>query len=123
MYRPRPGKRRDQGAHHRKPNRYVEGLLSAITVVFWASASIFLGLTILYGVTKDVGTLSTRATGISLLLVAVSSGAITWKESRDNPLDDAERGEWTNRMLFYGLVCVFSFIIACLYLPALYFAR
>jgi hypothetical protein len=25
-------------------------------------------------------------------------------------------------MLFYGLVCVISFIVACLYLPALYCA-
>ena len=25
-------------------------------------------------------------------------------------------------MLFYGLACVIGFIIACLYLPALYFA-
>jgi hypothetical protein len=62
------------------------------------------------------------ATGISLLLVAVSSGILTWMESRNNPLNEAERGEWTNKMLFYGLACVFSVIVVCLYLPALYFA-
>ena len=47
---------------------------------------------------------------------------MTWVELRNNPLDDTERGEWTNKMLFYSLVCVISFIVACLYLPALYFA-
>jgi hypothetical protein len=47
---------------------------------------------------------------------------MTWVELRNNPLDDTERGEWTNKMLFYGLVCVISFIVACLYLPALYCA-
>jgi hypothetical protein len=57
-----------------------------------------------------------------LSLVAVSSGTITWIELRNNPLDDTERGEWTNKMLFYGIAYVFSFIVACLYLPALYFA-
>jgi hypothetical protein len=48
--------------------------------------------------------------------------AITLIELRNNPLDDTERREWTNKMLYYGLACVFGFIIACLYLPALYFA-
>jgi hypothetical protein len=73
-------------------------------------------------ITGGVGTASSLATGISLSLVAVSSGAITWAEFRKNPADDAERGEWTNKALFYGLVCVISFFVAFLYLPALYFA-
>jgi len=122
MYHPRPGRRRDQNVRRRKRNRFLDAVLPALTVVFWASALIFVGLMVLYAVTKSVGTASTWATGISLLLVAISSGAITWIELRNNPLDDTERGEWTNKMLFYGLVCVISFIVACLYLPALYFA-
>jgi hypothetical protein len=76
----------------------------------------------MYAVTKSVGTASSWPTGISLLLVTVPSGAITWIELRNNPLEDTERGEWTNKMLFYGLVCVIAFIVACLYLPSLYFA-
>lgn len=122
MYHPRPGSRRDQNVRRRKRNRFLDAVLPALTVVFWASALIFVGLMVLYAVTKSVGTASTWATGISLLLVAISSGAITRIELRNNPLDDTERGEWTNKMLFYGLACVFSFIVACLYLPALYFA-
>ena len=69
------------------------------------------------GVRGDLG-----ATGISLSLVAVTSGAITWVELRNNPLDDTESGEWTNKMLFYGFVCAISFFVALLYSPALYSA-
>jgi hypothetical protein len=122
MYQPRQGRRQDQHVRRRERNRFLDAVLPAITVVFWASALAFVGLMVLYAVTKSVGTASTWAAGISLSLVAVSSGVITWIELRNNPLDDTERGEWTNKMLFYGIVCVFSFIVACLYLPALYFA-
>ena len=122
MYRPRQDERRDQEVPRRQPNRYLAAVLPALTVVFWASALIFVGLMMLYAATKNVGTTSSWAAGISLSLVAVSSGAITGIELRNNPLDDTERGEWTNKMLFYGIACVFSFIVACLYLPALYFA-
>ena len=93
-----------------------------MAVVFWASALTFVDLMVLYAVTRNVGTVSSWATGISLSVVSVSSGAITWIESRENPLDDTERGEWTNKLLIYGLACVCSFIVACLYLPTLYFA-
>jgi hypothetical protein len=122
MYQPRQGRRRDQSVHRRERISYLDAVLRVVTVVFWASALTFVGLMVLYAVTKNVGTVSTWATGISLSVVAVTSGAITWIELRNNPLDDTERGEWTNKMLFYGLACVFSFIVACLYLPALYFA-
>jgi len=83
---------------------------------------IFVALIVWYALTGSVGTASSWATGISLLLVTLSPGTITWVELRNNPLEDTERGEWTNKMLFDGLVCVISFIVACLYLPALYFA-
>jgi len=122
MYQPRQGRRRDQKVSRREPNRYLNAVLPALTVVFWTSAITFMGLMVLYAVTKNVGPVSTWVTGISLSAITVSSGAITWIELRNNPLDDTERGEWTNKMLFYGLACVFSFIVACLYLPALYFA-
>jgi hypothetical protein len=126
MYHPRQGRQRDQNVHQdvprRERNRFLDAVLPLFTVVFWASALTFVGLMALYVVTKSVGTASTWAAGISLSLIAVSSGAITWIELRNNPLDDTERGEWTNKMLFYGLACVFSVIVAGLYLPALYFA-
>jgi hypothetical protein len=122
MYHPRQGGPQENDVRPQERPRFVHAVPPALTVIFWASALTFVGLMVLYAVTKNIGTTSTWATGISLSLVTVSSGAITWIELKNNPLDDTERGEWTNKMLFYGLACVFSFIVACLYLPALYFS-
>ena len=122
MYHPRQGRPQENEVRSQGRPGIVRAVLLALTVVFWDSALIFVGLIVLYAVTKNIGTVSTWATGISLSLVALSSGALTWMELKNNPLDGTERGEWTNKMLFYGLVCAISFFVACLYLPALYFA-
>lgn len=122
MYHPRRGERRERSVRRPERRGYIHAALVVLTVVFWVAALIFMALMALYSITGAVGTASSLATGISLSLVAVSSGAITWAEFRKNPADDAERGEWTNKALFYGLVCVISFFVAFLYLPALYFA-
>jgi len=97
-------------------------VLSVLTVVFRVVTVIFVALITLYSFTGSVGTVSSWASGISLLLVAASSGAITWVEFKNNPAECAERGEWTNKMLFYSIVCVIRVFVAFLYLPALYFA-
>ena len=60
---------------------------------------------------------------ISLLLTALSSGGIAWAEFGSNPLTDTERGEWTNKALFYALVFAVTLFVTFLYLPTLYFAR
>jgi hypothetical protein len=62
-------------------------------------------------------------TGISLLIVTVCSGAIAWEEFRSNHEEDAERGEWTNKMLFYSLAFAITVFVAFLYWLGLYFAR
>jgi hypothetical protein len=49
--------------------------------------------------------------------------AIAWVEFGSNPAADAERGEWTNRMLFYGLVFAVTFFVAFLFWVSLYSAR
>lgn len=122
MYHPRRGERRERSVRRPERRGFLDAALLVLTVVFWVAALIFVALMALYSITGAVGTASSLATGISLSLVAVSSGAITRAEFRKNPADDAERGEWTNKALFYGLVCVISFFVAFLYLPALYFA-
>ena len=122
MYRPKQGRERQQDVRRLERHRYVDAVLLVLTVIFGVSALAFVALMVFYAFTGRVGTATSWATGVSLLLVTVSSGAITWVELKNNPLDDTERGEWTNKMLFYGIVCVLSFIVACLYLPALYFA-
>ena len=53
----------------------------------------------------------------------MSSSAIAWVEFRSNPQEDAERGEWTNNMLFYSLVFAITFFVAFLYRAGLFFAR
>jgi hypothetical protein len=52
-------------------------MLFALTLLFWVAALIFVGLMALYAFTGSIGTTTSWATGISLLLVTVSSGAIT----------------------------------------------
>ncbi len=122
MYHPRQGRPQDNDTQPSERPGFVRAMLAASTVIFWGSALIFVGLMVLYATTKNIGTVSSWVTGISLLLVTVSSGAIAGSEFGNNPLNDTERGEWTNKMLFYGLAFVFGFIVMCLYLPALYFA-
>jgi len=53
----------------------------------------------------------------------MSSSANAWVEFRSNPQEDAERGEWTNKMLFYSLVFAITFFVAFLHWVSLYFAR
>jgi len=122
MYRPKQHERPEQSVRRLERSGRLDVVVLVLTVVFWVAALISAVLIAWYAFTGIVGTASSWATGVSLLVVAVTSGAITWIELRNNPLDDTERGEWTNKMLFYGLACVMSFIVACLYLPALYFA-
>ena len=122
MYSPRSGGREEQVVRRPERRRIVDVALMALTVVFWVGAAVFVALIASYSLTGSVGRASSLATGISLSVVAVSSGVITWVEFRRNAPEEAKRGEWTNRALFYGLVCVISFFVAFLYLPALYFA-
>jgi hypothetical protein len=90
--------------------------------VFWVAATICVAAITVYSFTQSMGAGLSWMIGISLLVVVVSSGAIAWAEFRSNPTEDAEGGEWTNKMLFYGLVFAITFFVTFLYLPALYFA-
>ena len=46
-----------------------------------------------------------------LVAIVVCSGAITSYEFGRNPIAGTERGEWTNRQLFYTLVFTISFFL------------
>ena len=91
-------------------------------MVFWVGASICVAAIAMSSFTESIGAWLFLVIGVSLLVVVVSSGAIAWAEFRNNPEEVAERGEWTNKMLFYGLVFAITFFVTLLYLPALYFA-
>ena len=122
MYHPRQG-REEQRTHRPEQGQFIRTALPVLTVVFWVAAAIFVVMIAVYAITQSMGTRLSWMTGISLLVVTVSSGAIAWIEFRSNPEEDAERGEWTNKMLFFGLVFAITFFVAFLYWASLIFAR
>ena len=123
MYRPRQGREQEQRTNRPEQSQLVRTALPVLTVVFWVAAASFALMIALYALTQSMGRWLSWSTGMSLLVVTVSSGAIAWIEFRGNPDEDAERGEWTNRMLFYGLVFAITFFVAFLYWASLFFAR
>ena len=123
MYRPRQGREQEQRTNRPEQRQLVRTALPVLTVVFWVAAASFALMIALYALTQSMGTWLSWLTGMSLLVVTVSSGAIAWIEFRGNPDEDAERREWTNRMLFYGLVFAITFFVAFLYWASLFFAR
>jgi hypothetical protein len=102
-------------------SRYMRSALPILTAVFWVAAAILIMLFALPSFIGSAGAWLHWMTGITLLVVVACSGAIAWMEFKDNPSEDAERGEWTNKMLFYGLVFAISFFVAFLYWLTIYF--
>jgi hypothetical protein len=123
MYRPKQGREQEQRRRRPEQSRYVRAALPVLMVVFWVSAAVCMMMIAVYSFTQSMGTWLSWMTGISLLVVMVCSGAIAWVEFGSNPMEDAERGEWTNKMLFFGLVFAGTFFVAFLYWLSLYFAR
>ena len=123
MYRPKQGRDQEQRTNRPEQSQFIRTALPVMTVVFWVAAAIFVVMIAVYAITQSMGTWLSWLTGISLLVVTVSSGAIAWIEFKSNPEEDAERGEWTNKMLFYGLIFAITFFVAFLYWASLIFAR
>jgi hypothetical protein len=95
--------------------RSMHNALPVVTVVFWVAAAILVVLFALPSFIGSIGTWLHWITGLALLVVMLSSGAIAWVEFKSNPTEEAERGEWTNKMLFYGLVFAVTLFVAFLY--------
>ncbi len=98
-------------------------ILRVLTAVFWVAAPVCAAAMIASSFTESVEPWSLWTIGASLLIVMLCSGGIAWAEFRKNPLVDTERGEWTNKMLFYALVFTVTLFVAFIYLPTLFFAR
>jgi hypothetical protein len=94
-----------------------------LTVVFWVFVAICVVMIALYAFSQSMGAWLSWMIGVSLLVVMVSSGTIAWVEFRSNPEDAAERGEWTNKRLFFGLAFAGTFFVSFQYWLTLYFAR
>jgi hypothetical protein len=122
MYRPQHDRGQEQHVHRPQQGQFIRSALRVLTVVFWVGASICVAAIAMSSFTESIGAWLSWIIGVSLLLVVVSSGAIAWAEFRSNPGEDTERGEWTNKMLFYGIVFAITFFVTSLYLPALYLA-
>jgi hypothetical protein len=91
----------------------VEQAVRILNVVFWVAAPLLVLSLFFLDVPVVIAVL--------MVVVVVCSGAIAWYEFRLNPMADTERGEWTNRQLFYGLVFAITFFVAFLYVLALVF--
>src|SRR5918998_1499371 len=91
-------------------------LLRVLTVVFWAAFPLFVASLFLSDLASGLlGDRGSRVVNAALLvLIVVCSGAITSYEFGRNPIADTERGEWTNRQLFYTLVFTISFFLGWL---------
>jgi len=122
MYHPQHDREQQQRTHRPQQVHFIRTALPVLTVVFWVAASMCVAAIAMSSFTESIGAWLSWIIGISLLVVVVCSGAIAWAEFRSNPPEDAEGGEWTNKMLFYGLVFAITFFVTLLYLPALYFA-
>ena len=124
MYQPQHDRGQERRIDRSRQSSFFRGMHSAlpvVTVVFWVTAAILVVLFAVPSFVQGTGAWLHWMTGISLLLVVTCSGAITWVEFKSNPSEDAERGEWTNRMLFYGLVFAVTFFVAFLYWLTIYF--
>ena len=126
MYRPKQGRDQEQRTYRPEQSQFIRTALPVMTVVFWVAAAICVVMLAVYAFTQSMGAWLSWMTGISLLFVVLSSGAIAWVEFRSNPKEDAERGEWTNKMLmlyFISLVFAVTFFVSFLYWVSLFFAR
>lgn len=122
MYHPKQGREQEQRTHRPEQGPFIRSALPVLTVMFWVAASVCVLMIAVYAFTQGMGAWLVWITGISLLVVVVCSGAIAWVEFRSNPSEDAERGEWTNKMLFYSLVFAITFFVGFLYWLSLFFA-
>ena len=126
MYHPQHDREQEQRMDRSQQQgsffRRMRSALPVVTAVFWVAAAI---LVVLFAVTSFIGSIGPWLhwiTAITLLVVTLSSGAIAWVEFKSNPSEEAERGEWTNKMLFYGLVFAVAFFVAFLYWMTIIFS-
>jgi hypothetical protein len=101
----------------------MESVVRILNVVFWIAAALFvvsLALSgFMTGLFGDGGAQVVKA--VLLVVVVICSGLIALYEFRLNPMADTERGEWTNRQLFYALVFTITFFVAFIFVLTVIF--
>ena len=91
----------------------MERIIRVLNVVFWVVAALLVASLVLLD--------APVVNAVLMVAVVVCSGAIAWYEFRLNPMADTERGEWTGRQLFYGLVFTITFFVAFPYVLSVVF--
>jgi hypothetical protein len=88
-------------------------LVRILDVVFWVIGALLVGALVFLD--------EPPVNAVLMVLLVVCSGVLALYEFRLNPLAETERGEWTGRQLFYGLVFTISFFVAFLYILTVIF--
>jgi hypothetical protein len=91
----------------------VGPVVRVLNVFFWVAAALLVAALLFL----EAPVLN----AVLMVAVVASSGALAWYEFGLNPLADTERGEWTGRQLFYGLVFTITFFVAFLYILTVIF--
>jgi hypothetical protein len=101
----------------------VKSPVRVLEAAFWVAASLFVASLAFSDFAAGLfGDRSLRVVNAVLLgAVVICSGVVAWYEFRLNPMADTERGEWTGRQLFYGLVFTITFFIAFIFIPTVIF--
>ena len=89
-------------------------LVRVLNAIFWVVAPLFVVALLLSDSASGLfGDRLVRVINAALLaVIVVCSGAITSYEFGRNPLGETERGEWTNRQLFFALIFTISFFLS-----------
>jgi predicted phage tail protein len=98
MYHPQHDREQERRMHRSQQGAFVHilrGALLVLTVVFWVAASICVAAIAMSKFTESIGVWLFWVIGVSLLVVAVSSGAIAWIDFRSTTREDPESGYWT----------------------------
>ena len=88
-------------------------LVRILDVVFWVIVALLVGALVFLD--------EPPVNAVLMALLVVCSGVLALYEFRLNPLAETERGEWTGRQLFYGLVFTISFFVAFIYILTVIF--
>jgi hypothetical protein len=91
----------------------VDPVARVLDVVFWITAAALVGALLFL---EEPG-----VTAVLMAVLVACSGVLALYEFRLNPLSETERGEWTGRQLFYGVVFAISFFVAFIYILTVIF--
>jgi hypothetical protein len=91
----------------------VDPIVRVLDVIFWLTFVLLVGALVFLD--------EPAVNAVLMAVLVVCSGLIALYEFRLNPLPVTERGEWTGRQLFYGLVFTICFFVAFIYILTLIF--